>query len=488
MNTFANSLLVETNHTTTANGADCLRTTGEGLLDFFAVVGALRNADMKRKHELFERAVADNKELAAKILFYGRDIREGLGERDTFRTLLAYAADRYPEMIRLNIPLIGFYGRFDDMYSLIGTKCEDDMWRAMKAQFELDLANMEAGKPISLLAKWIKTPNASSKNTRMLGALTAKKLGYANVKEFLPKLKALRKYLDIVEIKISANSWSTINYSAVPSNAMKRYRDLFKTKDAERFCQFIEDVKSGKTTINANTIYPYDIVRNILNHNYDEVLEEQWKALPNYVEDGNNILIVSDVSGSMTCCDKLPMSSSIGLGIYFAERCVGPFHNMFMTFSKNPTLNKIHGSTLYDKVWTMENADWGMNTDLDAVFRVVLNTAIKTNTSSEELPRAIVIISDMQIDRCLMQSSDFHSHWKQEFEAHGYVLPNVIFWNVNSESDTYHADATRPGVQYLSGHSVTAFKSLLNGLNKTPMEAMLETILSDRYAAVTVAA
>ena len=486
--TFADMLNIETNHTATANGADCLGTTGNGLVDLFAVIGALRDANTSRKCKLFDRAVADNKELAAKILFYGRDIREGLGERDTFRILLAYAADKYPEIVKPNISLIGFYGRFDDLYCLIGTKCENDMWKAMKQQFDLDLTNMAANKPVSLLAKWIKTPNASSKNTRAYGILTSQKLGYKNVGEFLPKLKALRKYLDIVEIKISANSLETINYSSVPSNAMKKYRCLFKEKDELRFSNFIEDVKSGNTAIHAGTLYPYDIVRNVLHDDYDEVLEEQWKALPNYVENGDNILVVSDVSGSMYCCNDLPISTSIGLGIYFAERCSGPFHNKFMTFSAKPQLVEVYGSDLADKISNMNSAAWGMNTNLDEVFRVVLETAQNNNVSKDELPKAIVIISDMQIDSCLMCSKDFHSSWKKQFEENGYALPNVIFWNVNSESDVFFADTTRQNVQYLSGHSVNAFKSLLTGLNKTPIEAMLETILSDRYAAITIAA
>ena len=163
------------------------------------------------------------------------------------------------------------------------------------------------------------------------------------------------------------------------------------------------------------------------------------------------------------------------------------FHNMFMTFSSRPKMEKLHGATLFDKVRNMGHADWGMNTDLDAVFRCVLNTAVNNNIASEELPKAIVIISDMQIDSCLRCSKDFHEHAKKMFAEHGYTLPNVIFWNVNSTSDTYHADANRPGVQYLSGHSTSAFKSLLDGINKNPIDAMLETILSDRYAAITVA-
>lgn len=486
--TYANALLNFTNTTRTANGAKCLSSTGNNLIDLYAVIGSLRDADLDRKYELFDRAVSEDKELAAKILFYGRDIREGLGERDTFRTLLAYAANKYPEMVRPNIAFIGFYGRFDDMYCLIGTKCEDDMWQAMKAQFELDLNNMVVGNPVSLLAKWIKTPNASSRATRMLGALTARKLGYNNIKEFLPKLKALRKYLDIVEIKVSANDLSTINYSKVPSNAMKKYRTLFATKDSARFSKFIEDVKSGKSTINSSALYPYDIVKEVLNHRYDTVLEAQWKALPNYVENGDNILVVSDLSGSMYCRDMLPISSSIGLGIYFAERCTGPFHNMFMTFSEHPKMERIVGQTLKEKINNMDMSAWGMNTDLDAVFRLLLNTAINSETSASDLPKAIVIISDMQIDSCMIQSSDFHMKWKNEFEKHGYTLPNVVFWNVNSTSDVYHADSKRPGVQYLSGYSASTFKTLITNLNKTPIEAMLDTLLSERYEYITVAA
>lgn len=486
-NSFATMLMDETNTTVTENGCTCMKSTGEGILDLYGVIGALRSSSTERKYELFDRAASENKELTAKILFYGRDIREGLGERDTFRTLLAYAADRYPEMVIPNIPLIGFYGRFDDMYCLIGTKCEDDMWKAMKEQFELDLANMNANKPVSLLAKWIKTPNASSEKTKKLGALTARKLGYKNVKEFLPKLKALRKYLDIVEIKIAANQFDTINYSKIPSNAMMKYRNLFYSKDNDRFSKYIEDVKSGKAEIKAGTLYPYNIVQKVFFGEYSDVLEEQWKALPNYVENGDNILVVADVSGSMTCCNSLPLASSIGLGTYFAEHATGAFHNLFMTFSEHPTMEKLHGATLFDKVRNMERADWEMNTNLDAVFKCVLKTAVTNKVSPEELPKAIVIISDMQIDSCLKSSKNFHEHATKMFAEHGYTLPNVIFWNVNSTSDTYHADANRPGVQYLSGHSTSAFKSLISGLNKTPLEAMLETILSDRYAAVTVA-
>ena len=486
-NSFVENLERNTSFTYTENGAICLDSTSNGLLDLFSTIGAIRQSDDNRKKALFDRAVAEDKELAAKILFYGRDVREGLGERQTFRTLLAYAADKYPEIVVPNIPYIGEYGRYDDLYALIDTKCENKMWSYMQKQFVEDCRNMAEGKSVSLLAKWIKTPDASSKTTRALGIRTAVGMGFGkNIPSYKRQLKALRKYIDVVEIKVSANDFSAISYEKVPSNAMTKYRRLFGTKDADRFAKYLEDVASGKKTINASTLFPYDIVEKILyGHENNKVLEAQWNALPNYVEDGTNVLVMADVSGSMY---GRPMASAIGLAMYFAERAKGPFHNKFMTFSHDPKLESIVGADLESKVRNLHDADWGYNTDLDAAFEVILNTAVKSHTPAEELPRALVIVSDMQIDGCVDATDTFYNTWKAKFESAGYEIPNVIFWNVNSMSNTFHADANIVGVQLLSGHATSTFKTLLDNLDKTAVEAMMSVLLSDRYAPIKVAA
>ena len=486
MSTMNRQLKSTTSFTYTENGAICLSSSGNALVDLYSTIGALRNAASDRKIDLFEKAIKDNKELAAKILFYGRDIREGLGERETFRTLLAYAADNHKEIVAPNIPLIGFYGRFDDLYCLVNTACEDEMWSSMKEQFNKDLANMKEGKPVSLLAKWIKTPDASSVNTRKMGILTSQKLGYKNVAAFKKDLKALRKYLDIVEIKVSANNFDTIAYDKVPSNAMLKYRKLFGIKDADRFTKYIEDVTSGKTEIKANTLYPYDIVQKIFYGDKSPVLDAQWNALPNYVSEDTNILVMADTSGSMSCCNYLPMASAVGLAVYFAERNKGAFAGYYMTFSSRPKLEKITGKTIFEKVRVPGIVD---NTNLEAAFDLILKTAIANKTPAEQLPKALVVISDMQIDSYQVHGADtFHETFAKKFAAAGYEIPNVVYWNVNSERDTFHADAYRKGVQLVSGHSATTFKNVIQSLDKTPLEAMLDVILSDRYAAVTVAA
>lgn len=486
MSTMNRQLKSTTSFTYTENGAICLSSSGNALVDLYSTIGALRNAASDRKIDLFEKAIKDNKELAAKILFYGRDIREGLGERETFRTLLAYAADNHKEIVAPNIPLIGFYGRFDDLYCLVNTACEDEMWSSMKEQFNKDLANMKEGKPVSLLAKWIKTPDASSDKTRKMGILTSQKLGYKNVAAFKKDLKALRKYLDIVEIKVSANNFDTIAYDKVPSNAMLKYRKLFGIKDADRFTKYIEDVTSGKTEIKANTLYPYDIVQKIFYGDKSPVLDAQWNALPNYVSEDTNILVMADTSGSMSCCNYLPMASAVGLAVYFAERNKGTFAGYYMTFSSRPRLEKITGKTIFEKVRVPGIVE---NTNLEAAFDLILKTAIANKTPAEQLPKALVVISDMQIDSYQVKGADtFHETFAKKFAAAGYEIPNVVYWNVNSERDTFHADAYRKGVQLVSGHSATTFKNVIQSLDKTPLEAMLDVILSDRYAAVTVAA
>jgi hypothetical protein len=481
---FANALKEESKFTRTENGAVALNTTSDARLDLFGTIGALRDADENRITTLFSEAYAQDKLFATKIAFYARDIREGLGERKTFRTIIRYMAEHHPEALRPNLDLIGVFGRYDDLYELIGTPLEDDMWKVMKNQFEEDWKNILTGNSaISLLGKWIKTADASSPKTRKLGILTAHKLGYS-VFEFKRMVRSMRKRIGVVESLMSAGKWTEIKYPEVPSRAMMIYRRAFVKHDPDGFSEFINKADKGEVKINASTLYPYDIVEKILyGRENNKVLEAQWKALPDYIEQGTNALIMADVSGSM--CGR-PMATSIGLAIYFAERNTGAYHNLFMTFSSNPQIVTLKGETLHQKIKNVENADWGGNTNLKAAFEKVLDIAEKNNVSQEEMPKAIVVISDMEIDYCGDKNWSFYDKMEKKFQKAGYVIPNVIFWNVYSRHDLFHADATRKGVQLASGQSVTVFKQVLQNLGYNPVEAMENTINSERYDCITV--
>ena len=234
-------------------------------------------------------------------------------------------------------------------------------------------------------------------------------------------------------------------------------------------------------------MYPYDIVEKILyGRENNKVLEAQWKALPNYIEDGTNALIMADVSGSMSWNGGRPLATAIGLAIYFAERNVGAYHNLFMTFSSNPETVVLKGETLSQKINNARRADWGNSTDLKAAFKKVLDIAKKNNISQEEMPKAIVVISDMEIDYCGNRDWSFYDKMANKFHKAGYVIPNIIFWNVNSRHDVFHADSRRKGVQLASGQSVTVFKQILQNLGYNPIEAMENTINSERYDCIIV--
>lgn len=476
----------EQNNKLTENGATAFESSGTALLDLFAISGALRERDEKEIENMFIKAMVENKTLATKLAFYTRDARGGLGERKTARIMFKTLAKYYPQIMLDNIHLLFEYGRCDDLLYLLDTEIESDVIELITKTLKEDLANMIKGKTISLLAKWLPSVNTSSIKTRKLAIKIANALNMSQ-KEYRKTLSSLRAYLNVTEVRMSSKDYSLIKYNEVPSYAMHNYSNAFRRNDSDRFNSYLESLKKGETKINSSTLYPYDIIGKILysNNNIDNtVLEQQWKALPNYVEGDNKFLVMADVSGSMS---GRPLATSVGLAMYFAERNKGEFANKFMTFSYKPELVDIKGSTLFEKVQYISNADWEMNTNLEAAFNLVLDTAVKHNTKKEDLPTSILIISDMEIDECTNVSKwSFYDEMKKRFEDNGYEIPNIVFWNVNARNNTFHADVNAKGVQLASGQSPSVFKSLISGVYLTPYEYMLSVLNSQRYVQINV--
>ncbi len=492
---FAQLLKRQATRTHTENGAVALNTTGDRCLDLFGCIGALREAEDDRIERLFADAYKEDALFATKLAFYGRDVRGGLGERRTFRIMLRYMAQYHPEALRANLDLVGVYGRYDDLYELTGTQLEEEMWAAMKTQFEEDRKNMAEGHAISLLAKWIKTADASSEKTRKLGILTAQKLGYS-VYEFKRIVRQMRKHIGVVEGLMSAGKWDEISYSAVPSRAMMIYRNAFRRHDEDRFTAYVDRAVKGEEVIHSATLFPYDIVEKYLSFSWNianaqipaeesKVLEAQWRALPEYVEKGTNAIVMADVSGSMM---GRPMATSIGLALYFAEHNRGAYHDLFMTFSGSPEIVSVKGQTLQQKLASIAKAKWGMNTDLYSAFDRILQLALQNRVRKEDMVKSIIVISDMEIDQCGNRDWTFYDQMRDKYRKNGYEIPNVIFWNVNSRHDVFHADSHRKGVQLCSGQSAAVFKQMLSCIGLTPLEAMKQVINSERYEAIRISA
>ena len=494
---FAQAIKNETKWTRTENGAVALKTTDDALLDLFGTIGALRNADEARITSLFEEAYNANPLYATKILFYARDIRgdeetQGLGERRVFRIILKYCALHHSEVIRPNLDLIGVYGRYDDLYELIGTPLENEMWTAMKKQFEEDLDNMSKGNAISLLAKWIKTADASSPKTRALGKLTAQKLGY-DVYNFKRIVRAMRKQIGIVEALMSTGRWDEIKYSEVPSRAMLIYRNAFRKHDEERFNQFAQKAVTGEEKINSGTLYPYNLIEKGIKGIWDwrwhltgtenNIVQAQWDQLPNYVEPGTNAIVMADTSGSM---NGRPIMTALGLAIYFAQRNIGAYHNLYMTFSSRPKYQQIKGKTLAQIFSNLNYDGWGMNTDCEAAFNLILDTAIKNHVEPSEMPKSLIIISDMEFDYCGNRQWTFYDKMKAKFAQYGYEIPTIVFWNVDSRNDVFHADKNRKGVILVSGQSAGTFKNLIGAIGMSPMDFVMQVVNAKRYEPITV--
>ena len=469
----------------TENGAMAYDRLNGSLITLFAQIGALRSRTEKEIEDKFASAFNEDKLLATKMLFYAGNIRGGLGERRTFRICLKWLAKNYPSIVEKNIELIPYYNRWDSLFELVDTSCEEDMWKLISFYLEGDLKQMGCGKPCSLLAKWLPTETASSTKTRELAKRAIKNIGMTP-RQYRKIVSSLREYIRVTERKMSLNEWETIDYSTVPSYAMARYNRAFKKHDEGRFSKYIEALNEGKTKVNASTLYPYDLVKNYMGYSSDTNLlaEQQWKALPNYIQGENNIIVMADVSGSMS---GRPMETSVGLAIYFAERATSDYHNLYMTFSREPHFIYIkEGATLREKVRQVKQTDIGYNTNLEKAFDYILNHALKNNVSNEEMPKALVVISDLEIDKYMSGwGLDFVNEMKERFEDRGYSLPKLILWNVEARNDTFLSQSE--DVINISGQSPTAFKSFLDALNgKTSWDIMIETLNNKMYKHVRI--
>ena len=456
-NSLINGMYKNTSYTYTENGALTYNRTESALVDFFALAGAMRN-NLKDALDLFKKALAEDNEKAIRILFYLRDIRGGQGERDVFRTCINYLGDSYPQIFEKIIELIPEYGRWDDMFF-----DNDKVFETIKKQLKKDLKS----ETPSLLAKWMPTINASSPHTKTKAKFFAKKFGMTEI-EYRKTIRNIRKKLAVVEEKMSANQWGEIDYSTVPSRASLIYRNAFSRHDEERYQQYLKEVEEGKSKINAKTLYPYEIYK-IAEDNTAQVL---WDALPDYTQ-GRNAIVVADTSGSMT---GDPMAVSVSLALYFAERNRGQFKNYFISFSETPKLHRIQGNNLREKFNSIELGDIA-NTNIQAVFDLILNTAIQNRTPQEEMPETVYIISDMEFDSCATGMTNYEMI-EGKYKQAGYKKPNLVFWNVDARQKNLPT-MNEQGVALVSGLSPVIFKMAVE--NKTPYEVMLDTINQPRY-------
>ena len=482
--------LAETTLTNTENGALGYSTTSSALVDFNFKLPSFRTADESIIKAEFTKVMMENKEWALKYLFFLRDVREGVGERRTFRVLCKYLATEFPDLLRDYIPMIPFYGRWDDVIELLDTPLQSEAMSFITATLKSDMIGAMAGTPISLCAKWLPSPNTSSKTTKAKAKKIIKLLGTSE-QVYRKTLSKLREHIKVLERTISANEWDKVEYSTVPSIANIKYESAFMRHDEERRRTFLSDVKSGKTKINASVAFPYSIVKNYEGaRQINDTFEEMWKALPDYGDLDGNSLVVSDGSYSMYChidkSETFAIHVAMSMAIYLSERIKGEFKDKFITFSENPKFVDLSQcANLHEKLVVMDQYHECANTDIAKVFKLVLDTALKNNYTQEDMPSNIITISDMEFDDGAEMDIPLFEEIKKQYAENGYKLPKLVFWNVNSRTNTIPVRQNEYGVALVSGFSPAIMKMVTSG-NLDPLQIILEQILSERYADITV--
>lgn len=491
----------------TENGAVGYRTTGKKLLDLNFSVASLRSASERQIINKFMDAYYENPVLACKWLFYARDVREGLGERRLFRTVFHWLAEGHADAAHNVLKFIPEYGRYDDLLCAFDTVLQGEVLNIIKAQLDADAHNMKNGKPISLVSKWLPSENASSAETKRLATAIRTKLGITS-RNYRKMLSEMRKYINVVECKMSAKQWSEIDYEAVPSRANLIYNSAFLRNDEERRREYLGALEKGEVKINAGTLYPHDIVHKYMNGGWsssvkslDATLEGLWKALPDTVKGDGNTIVVADGSGSMNCnvgsnTQVTALDVANALAIYFAERSSGEFKDKYITFSERPQLVDFsNAKTLRDKLQIAMRHNEVANTNIEAVFDLILTTAINNRMSQDELPKNILIVSDMEFDSCAITNSYSSNGWysrssaptttlfntiAKKYAAHGYKIPRLVFWNVNSRTGTIPVKENDLGVALVSGFSVNIVNMVMS--NKfDPYECLLDVLNTERY-------
>ena len=503
MTNFIDALKNTQNFTYTENGAGTYSSTMSGILDLFGMGGSYRTRSDEDCLRLFNKAWAENQTLALKCLFYLRDVRGGQGERRFFKVCLHNLAITNPDVVRRNLENIAEYGRWDDMYCLMETSLEGDVFALFKKQLKLDMSC----KTPSLLAKWLKSENASSAETKKLGAKTRAALGLS-ARDYRKMLSKLRQKINIVERLMSSNQWDKIEFDKIPSRAGFVYKNAFARRDIIK-AKYEAFMKDENTKVNAKTLYPYEVIHEVMhtpgyNSWYSSMstvdraaLNKYWDNLVDYINGMEfNGLVMADTSGSMA---GTPIEVAISLAMMCAEKCSGPYHNHFLTFSIQPKLQEIVGNDIVDKVRNLEKAAWDGNTNIEAAFDLLLNTAVKNDLSQDEIPQTLVIVSDMEFDSCVCDNSncprDRWVYWrnssvntetlmetmKNRWANAGYKMPNLCFWNVSARNDRIPMKI-QDGVSFVSGFSPVIFEQIIKG--KTAWDLVLDKLLSKRYEAV----
>jgi len=501
---FDKALQEETNVAFTENGGASNLSTLDKCLDLFARCGSMRSAKEQDIIELVDRAYGQNKQLTLLILFYNCDIKEGLGERRFTQIALKYLANKDPNTLTKVASLLPTYNRWDLMYCFVGTQLQKTVFGIMKEQYvsDLDALQKDSEANISLIGKWLKSENTESKISRKLARLTIEEFGVTE-RQYRKALVTLRKRIKIVEHNLVNKEYASIDYDKIPAKALMKYIKAFYRNDEAKIKAYFDSIERGEKEIKVTGIYPHDILyqatggvtcgnsylkprKSVPNQNY---YNELWKNQKDYMKEDDLTMVVADTSASMTSPISINSNVSaldvaMALGIYCSERLKGQYTNKMITFSSRPSYVTLTGEDLLSKLRCVPSiVD---NTNLVAVFKLLLDTAKSYNIDEKEFPKKLLIISDMEFDastetRYGNKRTTVFRDIKNMFDGTGYKMPQIVFWNVNSRNTQFPITVNDEGAVLISGYSPVALKAVYESEIFTPVDVMIKAVTAPRY-------
>jgi hypothetical protein len=481
-NTFSNAVATDHSNTVsrTENGMKAWATSDAATLDLFGKIGSARGKDLSKD---FNAALAENENVAIRILLWARDVRGGAGERAQFRSLLRNLETQNPTLAGRIMHKIPLLGRADDLFTY-----QDPINRAKALRMYAD-ALMNGNQ---LFGKWAPRLTSSKKATTV-GKQEKQKNARDLMKFMMLSPKEYRELLvkntNVVETQMCAKQWNDINFSHVPSVASARYQKAFGKNASEAYSAYIRELqkpeaeRDPKVKINAGAVYPYDVVKSLKKGNA-AVANAQFEALPDFVGDAK-ILPMVDVSGSMgvpLAGNTTALEVAISLGLYLSDRTSSDFKDMFLTFSGQSKIQTLKG-TLSQKYQQLARAEWGMNTNLHSAFAEILRVAKSGNVSQENMPDTVLILSDMQFDSCVRHDDSALQMIRRKYEEAGYKMPSVVFWNLTARTENTPVKTNDKGVALVSGFSPAIMATVLGADPEefTPYALMMQTIMNERY-------
>lgn len=455
--------------------------------------------------------------------FHIRDCRGGKGERDLGRRCLIWLFINRPGLFSKVFKLIPEYGRWDDLlqffpgvldlsdinhvrtnycskvsgqkHILVLQNLQKQIVLLFASKLHEDRQSMLSGEPCSLAAKWAPTEGDSlDRHTGVYNTLARemKISPRALRKQYLTPLRA---YLKIVERYMCDREWSDIDYNKVPLCAMKLLKKSFQKHDKARFIAWRKslqkcDPKVAK--VNTKKLSPHKLVRDIrIKQNADAECVTQWKILEEEVlKLGaiNDSVVVVDTSDSMYSSDYKPFDVAVSLGLLISKASKGKFKNHVITFNDVPEFVLINDGPLYNRWKQVTGISWSGSINIQGTFDLILERGKKLGLTHKDMPKRLFIISDMHFNQIngYGRQTNFELIEKK-YTAYGYTRPQIVFWNVNSESSDFQISAGDHGSVVICGFSPKVMKDILYGNDFSPYTAMRDTLDSERLLPVRVA-